>query len=252
VPSTFSTFDGLTLAFSEQGEGSTVVLLHGFGSNTHDNWAVPGVIDALVGGGHRVIGLDARGHGFSDKPHEPAAYNDAAMGRDVVALFEHLGLETADVAGYSMGAGTALWFASTVGRVRRLLLAAFNGPFGDQLEELSRRETRNHGIAEALSAADPTVLVDDEQRMFRRFAEQHGADRVALAAIQRSQQLRSMVTDPGAIDVPTLVMSGDRDFDPEPIARRLPLGRFQLVRGSHLSAVSNPAFARAAVDFFAE
>ena len=65
------------------------------------------MVRALLAAGARVILLDMRGVGASDKPRDQAAYGDSAMARDVVALIEHLRLVAVDVIGFSMGAGTA-------------------------------------------------------------------------------------------------------------------------------------------------
>src|SRR5215469_10938271 len=67
----------------------------------------PGVVSALVAAGARAILPDMRGHGASDKPREKSAYENSAMARDVLALIEHLRLDSVDVIGFSMGAGTA-------------------------------------------------------------------------------------------------------------------------------------------------
>ena len=50
---------------------------------------------------HRVIALDLRGHGKSDKPHDPKAY--AELGQDVVRLLDHLNIARAHIVGYSLG-----------------------------------------------------------------------------------------------------------------------------------------------------
>ncbi len=138
----FQTFDGLTLAYQTEGDGSPVVLLHGFASDTDHDWRHSGLWQALVSAGHRVVGLDARGHGRSDKPHDPAAYADDAMSRDVRMLFDHLGLRDADVVGYSMGAAFALRVALTDSRVRRLILGGTSGHLVTQVPSAESRARR--------------------------------------------------------------------------------------------------------------
>ena len=66
-----------------------------------------GLAAFLRAAGARVIVPDMRGFGNSDQPADPASYADAAMARDVAALIEHLGLESVDVCGFSMGSLTA-------------------------------------------------------------------------------------------------------------------------------------------------
>ena len=61
----------------------------------------------LLAAGRRVIAFDNRGHGESGKPHDPAAYSIPIMAEDARRLLDHLGVEKADVIGYSMGARIA-------------------------------------------------------------------------------------------------------------------------------------------------
>ncbi len=103
----FESFDGLRLSYLDDGDGRTVVLLHGFAADTNVNYVRSGILDLLLDQGYRVVTLDARGHGLSSKPPEPEAYADDAMKRDVVALLDHLGLDDVLLVGYSMGAHLA-------------------------------------------------------------------------------------------------------------------------------------------------
>src|ERR1700685_3461620 len=100
----FRSFDGVELAYAEGGEGEPVVLLHGFAADHFSNWVATGVVDDLVAAGRRVLAPDARGHGASAKPHDPAAYANDAMVRDVQALMDHVDVGPVDLVGYSMGA----------------------------------------------------------------------------------------------------------------------------------------------------
>src|SRR4051794_2144986 len=94
---------GLRLAYDVEGEGPAIILVHGFASSRATNWKGPGWYTTLTKAGRRVIALDVRGHGESDKPHEVAAYDEGELARDVVRLMDHLELERPDVMGYSMG-----------------------------------------------------------------------------------------------------------------------------------------------------
>lgn len=136
----FTSFDGIQIAYRDEGKGAAVILLHGgyldglgqFGDFERilplaqrrqemfrevfggalplPNPPVegrPGLVQALLAAGARTILPDMRGFGGSDKPREKAAYENSAMARDVVALIEHLLLNAVDVIGFSMGAGIA-------------------------------------------------------------------------------------------------------------------------------------------------
>lgn len=137
---TFTSFDGVEIAYHDQGEGPAVILLHGgfvdgLGQFGEFDYILPileerqamfhevfggalplpnppaegkrGLINALLAVGVRTIVPDMRGFGASGKPREQSAYQDSAMSRDVVALIAHLGLNAVDVVGFSMGAGIA-------------------------------------------------------------------------------------------------------------------------------------------------
>jgi pimeloyl-ACP methyl ester carboxylesterase len=246
----FQSFDGVKLHYEREGAGAPVVLLHGFAADSETNWRRPGIIEALVVAGHEAIALDARGHGLSEKCYDPDAYRDEAMARDVVAFVDHLGLESADVVGYSMGSATAIRFALRDGRVRRLVLGGTDGGLSDSSEELAERGLR---IAAALEAEDPESIEDPLGQRFRRFADATGADRRALAAIQRGRR-RTPVTrdDLSKIMAPTLVICGDKDVSPHDLAAVLPAGRARVISGDHLNAVRDPAFTSEIVTFLAE
>ena len=97
---------GVKIFYTLQGSGTPVVLIHGLHSSGAMNWTLPGITAALAQN-HRVIVLDCRGHGKSEKPETDSAYG-TAMVQDVVALLTHLDIMKAHVVGYSMGGMIAL------------------------------------------------------------------------------------------------------------------------------------------------
>lgn len=97
------TSDGVLLRYVVQGRGEPVLLVHGFASSVEHNWHRTGVIDALVQAGFQVVAYDTRGHGRSEKPHDPAQYGASDV-RDIVRLLDHLGLSQVHLVGYSRGA----------------------------------------------------------------------------------------------------------------------------------------------------
>lgn len=114
---------GARLHYTDEGAGAPVVLLHGFAVNADLNFRRPGITAALARE-FRVVALDQRGHGLSDKPNGPGAYG-LQMVDDVLRLLDHLGLERAHVAGYSLGGFVAFKLAAT--RSDRLLSASVLG-----------------------------------------------------------------------------------------------------------------------------
>src|SRR5206468_423895 len=89
-------------------QGTPIVAVHGFASDYRLNWVGTRWQETLTNNGFRVIGLDCRGHGESDKPHDEAAYAVDVMTGDVVRLLDHLGVAAAAYIGYSMGARIGL------------------------------------------------------------------------------------------------------------------------------------------------
>jgi pimeloyl-ACP methyl ester carboxylesterase len=244
----FSSFDGVGIAYVTAGAGPDVLLLHGFAADHQANWVAPGVFAALVAAGRRVIALDARGHGQSDKPHDPAAYENDAMPRDARALLDHLGVEHVDVVGYSMGSLVSTRLVPGEPRARSCVLGGVGGRlrgsrgFSDERRAL---------LADALETDDPAGIADASARGFRSFAEHTGADRLALAAIQRAASPIAK-TRLDSITVPTMVIAGDEDElagSPQELADRIPGAIGRVVKGSHLGAVADPAFAAAIVEF---
>ena len=243
-------FDGTRIAYAVQGSGPAVLLLHGFAADHVLNWARPGVIDALTSAGRRVVATDARGHGASDKPHDPDRYAGDAMVRDARAVLDHLGVVEVDVIGYSMGSMVAARLVPDEPRTRALVL----GGVGATVTPPRSGGRAPEAIAAALLADNPPSIENVAGKAFREFADFTGADRHALAALSRSDALRYAVRF-DAITVPTLVVAGADDTlirSPSLLADRLPSARSVTVAGDHLGAPYDPAFSLALVDFLEE
>ena len=154
----------------------------------------PRWVETLTQAGRRVVAFDNRGHGQSAKLHAPANYRADLMTLDAVNLLAHLGIERADVMGYSMGARIASFLAlAEPNRVRSLVL----GGLGDRLV---RDAGLPEAIAEALEAPSLDGLADPTQRLFRAFAEQTKSDRAALSACARGFRRRLTPGGGGALN----------------------------------------------------
>jgi pimeloyl-ACP methyl ester carboxylesterase len=97
----FALNQGVRIHYETAGTGPALVLHHGT-SGSGPDWVDLGYVDALKDR-HKVILIDARGHGQSDKPHDPASYDLKLRAADVVAVLDDLGLPSASFFGYSMG-----------------------------------------------------------------------------------------------------------------------------------------------------
>lgn len=241
--------DTLNLAYFDEGEpaGVPVLLIHGFASSKTVNWIGPGWLKTLGDAGYRVIAIDNRGHGDSDKPHDTEAYTPDKMAGDAVALLEHLGIPDAHVMGYSMGARISAFMALAAPQAVRSLV--FGGLGIGMVEGVGGWE----GIAEGLLADSLDLVADQRARAFRMFAEQTGSDRVALAACIRSSRVKLTPDQAAQIDAPTLIAVGTRDDiagSPQALAALMPHARVVDIPGrDHMLAVGDRVFKQAVLEF---
>lgn len=219
-----------------------VFLLHGFASDSQISWIDPGLTQTLVGAGREVFAVDARGHGLSDKPHDSEFYGESRMGRDLIELWDSLGLDQVDLVGHSMGGVVALITAASDRRIRRLVLSGV-GRYQLDYDGGPLPHFDSAGFAAALSAADPTEITDPELREFRSEIDASANDRLALAA-----HLRVFHSDPFAfnrITAQVLVIAGEDDTlspEPELLASAIPIGRSMTVPGDHAGAKTTTIF----------
>ena len=256
------TFDsaGVPIHYTDQGSGTPVVLVHGFGVQSDINWRWPGCIRRLRSRGYRVIAMDVRGHGRSGKPHDPKDYG-AELSDDIVRLMDHLGIAKAHIAGYSMGGFIVL---KTVERHPDRLLSAVIGAAGwSVLDE--RYQTLIGEIASAIEQhrrVDPiTHWLHHTKRapwlnvFLANFFLRRINDFDALVNVFKTFDALEVGEDSlrrNAVPVMTLV--GDRDGIRE-TSDRLPglMARHELVYvpgGDHVTALLKPLFISSMIAFF--
>jgi pimeloyl-ACP methyl ester carboxylesterase len=247
--------DGVTIAYDdivpEGGSGETVLLVHGFTSNRREGWRRTGWYDAVRSRGARCVALDQRGHGESEKLHDPEAYTTDKRAGDVLALMDHLGVATADMVGYSMGSGTVADVAlAAPQRVSRLVLGGVGGAWLSGGEGRSRQEN----MTEAMLADDLGSITDPMARSFRLFVDEQGEDRHAMAACLAAPSTPRSIEALSRLPMPVLVVAGARDRlagDPHELARIFPNGRGAVAPGcDHFSAIAHALIKAAVFDFF--
>jgi pimeloyl-ACP methyl ester carboxylesterase len=117
----FTTSDGIKIHYMQLGSsGSYVVLVHGYTGSAEGNWFRNGIAAALAPN-HRVVALDCRNHGRSDKPQP----NGPGKAEDVIELMDHLHIPAAHIHGYSMGGMITGTLLAT--HPDRFLTASFGG-----------------------------------------------------------------------------------------------------------------------------
>jgi pimeloyl-ACP methyl ester carboxylesterase len=242
--------DDADIAYLDTGDGAPIIMVHGFASTKETNWVAPGWVDTLTRAGRRAIALDDRGHGASTKLYDPARYHSAIMAQDVRALMDHLGLERADVMGYSMGARIAAHLAlAHPQRIDHMVL----GGLGIKLVEgVGLPET----IAEALEAPSITQVRDPQAYAFRAFAQQTKSDLKALAACIRGSRQTLSREEAGRIAAPTLIGVGTKDpiaGSAHELAALMPNGVALDIPGrDHMLAVGDKVFKSGALAFLEE
>ncbi|MDP2355964.1 MAG: alpha/beta hydrolase [Beijerinckiaceae bacterium] len=238
------------LAPTSEDRGEPILLIHGFASNHSVNWTNTLWTKTLTHDGRRVIALDNRGHGQSEKLYEPAQYTTSIMAQDAVNLLDHLGVARADVMGYSMGARiTAFMALEHPLRMRRAIL----GGLGDRLV---RSAALPSNIAQAMEADTLADLTDPIQRMFRSFAESTKSDLRALAACIRGNRQSLTPKGVAAITCPTLIAVGDKDEvagDGPALAKLFTDGRALVIPGrDHNLAVGDKVYKNGVIAFLGE
>jgi pimeloyl-ACP methyl ester carboxylesterase len=242
--------DGVKINYIDEGSGPPVVFVHGFASSLHGNWRAPGIFDAIRDSGRRAIALDCRGHGRSGKPHDPAQYGGMRMADDVIALMDHLGIDKADLIGYSMGGYIS---ATLLGNYPQRFNSVVLAGIGNAVLAGWPRE-RTQAIAAAMSGERVEGEQAEVAKGFRAFAQASGNDLEALAAMQRGGRSGIDSAKFASCELPVLVLVGDKDAlvgSGERLAATFPRGEHVTVPGDHLSAVGAPELRQALLDWLA-
>jgi non-heme chloroperoxidase len=242
--------DGVRIAYETDGEGPPIVLVHGFGASRVQNWRAPGWYETLTGAGYRVIALDCRGHGESDKPHDSAFYGESTMANDSALVMEAAGYASAFVMGYSMGGSLTIRLMND--QMRRVRAAVIGGVGANYF---TRSNEWRVAIADGLIAEDASNL-SPTQRMFREFASQPGKDVQALAACMRAPRAPLNREELAAIKIPALVVCGETDNvsgPPGPLASALGDARAVTVpKRDHMLTVGDKLYKQAVLEFLSK
>jgi pimeloyl-ACP methyl ester carboxylesterase len=210
-----------------------------------------------------------RGFGASDKPREQAAYADSALARDVVALIEHLHLDTVDVIGFSMGSGTAARLLML--RPPQVKSAILAGVGDYAIEETVMEFPQGWPIPDSVPRPITTrVWAEEGARILEQgeivpghlasasliAARATGADPKVLAAVIRGAVAPGWSAEGlGRINVPVLILNGRADAANQKVdglLNAIPTARAAECEGDHLSSPYQPTFQQAVIHFFEE
>lgn len=252
---------GCRLFFEEYGEGSPVLLVHGLGSSTLD-WELQ---IPVLAARHRVIALDVRGHGRSDKPRQ--RYRIADFAGDVAALIEHLQLAPVHLVGISMGGMIGFQLGVDQPQLLRSLTVVNSGPEvkartpADYLQ-IAKRWTLSRllSLDTIAKALGKMLFPRPEQAELRRKVEERwprNDKRAYLASLDAiiGWGVRERLN---RITCPTLVVSADRDYTPvaqkQAYVDELPDARLLVIADSrHATPLDQPEhFNRSLLAFLQE
>ena len=243
----WSASDGVRLAFREVGAGRPVILLHGLFSDANMNWIKFGHAERIASEGFRVIMPDLRGHGLSDKPHEPEHYPVGILARDLRELVGHLGLTDFDLGGFSLGSRTTVEGVGEGLRPRKAILG------GAGLEGLRHWERRKNFFLEAIELFDRAPR-GDPHWLSIQFMKSQKIDRISAALLLQSFA-DAFMDWLKAFTMPTLVVCGSEDDDngsAEELAEILPNATFREIPGTHMSSVTKPELGETIATFLTQ
>ena len=237
----FSSFDKTKIAFTDEGQGTPVILIHGFISNG-SSWNKTVLKKSLLNAGFRVIIPDLRGNGLSDRPQNAEAYQNDAEIKDLISLADYLDLTSYVAIGYSRGSIVLAKLLTQEQRINKAVIGGMGFDFTNPNWD------RRIAFADAFNGR--TKLTEMTEGAVN-YAKSIDADLKALGYLQDFQP----VTSPEAlktINIKTLVICGDQDRDngdPKKLQQYLPKSKLVIVQGDHNNTYKQENFANAVMDF---
>jgi pimeloyl-ACP methyl ester carboxylesterase len=228
----YATNDGLRIHYEVTGSGEPLLLYHGL-TGSGERWRDTGYVTGLADA-YRLILVDARGHGRSDKPHDQAAYGRDRQAADVAAVLNKLGIDAVRFWGHSMGGDVAL----TLGRhhsnrVSALIVTGYS-PFaaaGDEAAEMAAWATDLQGGMDGFVAGYERrhgILPDDARA---RWLANDGEALAACVSSMIAESDGSQVADLPNIKTPVMLLVGTE----EPFAEQARQAAELLPRGAYVS-----------------
>jgi len=217
---------------------TTVALVHGFATSSARTWGDNGWLDLLADVGRTPLAIDLLGHGTADKPHDPEAYADLEA-----LVAKQLPDEPVDAIGFSLGARVLLTLASDMPeRFERLVLTGVGA-------NLLRNDTSDVVLRAVEGEGDPSNPV---VQYFAGLAQHPDADRAALAACLRAPRPVLTLDRLARVQLPVLVVLGDKDFagPGDPLVEALPQAELVTLRNvDHFATPKDFGCIDAALDF---
>ncbi len=235
----YTSFDGTKIYYEVRGKGKPVLLVHGFIVNSN-LWKGAALYKDLLNQEYKIILLDMRGNGKSDKPHNTASYANDAEAKDIMGLMDFLKINKYSVVGYSRGSIITARLLVLDKRIQDAVMGGMGADFTNP--QWPRRIMFYHALmGDSIPELQSTV----------NYVKQQGLDQLALAYLQKEQPSTSK-EELHKITQPVLVISGDQDADngsAKELAKLLPNSTLATSPGDHNHAASTPDFSKAVIAF---
>ena len=258
---------GVKIRYVTEGKGEPVVLIHGWMGDS-SMWGGDGSGNTKLKGrdGLQLIALDCRGHGKSDKPHDPEKYGPE-MAADVVRLLDHLKIEKAHLIGYSSGAFIAGYVAAT--HPERVLSIVYGGQAPviagrvrasdfSECEGFAQAVDEGKDLGSYIIAVTPRSRPKPTPEQAKAIASflYRGKDVKAFAVAGLSfKNLGVTVEQLTKCEAPILFIHGGNESDHvknrvAAVRKLLGRGEVKIVEGGdHITTLVKPAFAAAILEF---
>ncbi len=225
-------YQGAKIHYVSYGQGEPILLLHG-GLSNKLSWFSQ--IPWLVSSGRRVILIDTRGHGYSTKGHSKLSYQIFA--EDTLQVLDKLGIQRADVVGWSDGGIIALLLGlEAPQRIGKIIAISANfHPSGVLPETDSTPSVAEHFLLKPIT--------DWVRGIWSGAGEQHPSLEAEIKTLWRTEPQLGQ-TDLQAITAPTMVVVGENDIidlkHSNDLARLLANGRIEVIIGAgHAAPVTH-------------
>ncbi len=199
----YASNDGIRIYYETQGAGSPLLLHHSL-LGSLQSWGEYGYVDALKDD-YQLIMMDARGHGLSDKPHNPEDYSEKQRVADMVSVLDDLEIEASHFWGYSYGGRAGFELAKYAPERVRSLIIGGGSPHEATPGEHRLLKTLESGIDSLIETYEQVMTVTPELRSFLK-----AQDLEALAAVLKAGWSSLMDDLPNMI-MPCLIYAGEAD-----------------------------------------
>jgi len=239
----FTSFDTTKIYYEVKGSGYPIILIHGF-SGTGQGWKNCAVYQDLLNAGYKVILIDQRGNGKSDKPHNELAYANDAEAKDIMGLISNLNIKQYNAVGYSRGSIILSRLLVLDKRIHKAVMGGMGDAYTNP--DWPRR-------VHAYKALMGDTTLHDVDDMVKYIRSQH-FDELSLAYQQKYQPSTS-IKELGTVRKPVLIIRGNEDKEngsETGLNKLISHSELIYVPGNHNTAIKTPEFSTAVLKFIGD